>query len=70
MNLYKTNYIDDAQPVGRNECATWVGTQSDAAKTRKQLKADGMRDIETVDTDVLTDKAGLLTFLNMWCAVR
>lgn len=70
MNLYKTNYLDDAQPAGRIERAVWVGTQSDAAKNRKQLKADGMRDIETDDTDVPTDKSGLMNFLNMWCAVR
>lgn len=70
MNFYKTTYLDDARPPGRNECASWDGTQADAGKTRKQLKVEGMRDIETKDADVPTDKAGLLRFLNLWCAVR
>ena len=69
MKLYKTTYIDDGQLTNRNECASWDGTQTDAAKTRRQLKTDGMRNIETTDTDVLTDKANLLAFLNKWCIV-
>lgn len=70
MRLYKTNYIDDAAQPGRGDRAAWAGTQADAGKDRKKLKADGMRSIVTEETDVLTDKGSLLRFLNQWCAVR
>ena len=72
MRLYKTNYPDDDATGGasRNELAVWCGTKSDAASDRKRLKVDGMRDIETEEVDVPTDKAGLLTFLSTWCIVR
>ena len=66
MRLYKTNYIDDAADVGRQERASWAGTQADAAKDRKRLKAEGMLKISTNEVDVPTDKAGLLAHLNMW----
>ena len=69
MRLYKTKFIDDEQPQGRNECATWCGTQSDAGKDRKRLKSEGMRNIETQEVEVPTNKESLLAFLNQWAAV-
>jgi hypothetical protein len=44
----------------------WVGTQSDAGKTRKELVADGFKraEITTDEVDVPTNKEGLLAFLN------
>lgn len=65
MRLYLTSYIDDE--VEKNDsiqCGVYVGTQSDAAKCRKDLKAKGMRKIETKEVDVPTDKAGLMAYLN------
>lgn len=61
MKLYKTIYFDDETETAK---AQWVGTQADAGRLRQSLKADGMREIVTNETDVPTDKAGLLAFLN------
>lgn len=69
MRLYKTNYIDDGADPGRQERASWAGTQADAGKDRKRLKAEGMRGIVTNEVDVPTDKAGLLAYLSMWGVV-
>jgi hypothetical protein len=64
MKLYKTEYLDDGALENRQNRIVWDGTQTDAAKTRKRLKGEGMRDIETFDVEVPTDKKGLLEFLN------
>lgn len=69
MRLYKTSYTDDAADPNRDERATWAGTQAEASADRKRLKAAGMRDIITNETEVPTDKKGLLAFLNMWGVV-
>ena len=47
----------------------WVGSQADAAKKRKELVSSGFKraEIETVEVDVPTDKAGLLAWLNRSC---
>ena len=47
----------------------WVGSQADAAKKRKELVSSGFKraEIETVEVDVPTDKAGLLAWLNKSC---
>ena len=44
----------------------YVGTQAEAAATRKAYMALGAtrKDIESVEVDVPTDKAGLMAFLN------
>lgn len=63
MKLYRTTYTDDA-PSNTLIQVRWDGTQSDAAKRRKSLKADGMRSITTTDEAVPTDKPGLLKYLN------
>ncbi|MCA9233252.1 MAG: hypothetical protein KDA57_21590 [Planctomycetales bacterium] len=45
----------------------WVGSQAEAATTRKTLVADSgyqRKDIDTTEVDVPTDKKGLLAFLN------
>lgn len=63
MKLYK---ISTQHPEGNNKLV-WVGTQADAAKTRKGLvEVDGFKraQIATEEIDVPTDKAGLLAFLN------
>jgi len=64
MKLYKTLYTDDLDENPAIRKVHWDGTQTDASKLRKSLKTEGMREIVTVPTDVPTDKAGLLTFLN------
>lgn len=61
MKLYKTTYIDDAAAT---TIAEWDKAAGDASKARTRLKKEGMREIETKDVDVPTDKAGLLKFLN------
>lgn len=61
MKLYRTHYLDDQFD---RITSVYDGTQADAAARRKSLKADGMRNIETKDEDVPTDKAGLITHLN------
>lgn len=70
MRLYKTTFLDDAADPGRNECASWAGTQAEAASDRKKHKTAGMREIETEEVDVPTDKKGLLQFLSQWAIVR
>lgn len=64
MRLYKTTFIDDAKEGAT--CATWSGTQADAGKDRKAMKSEGMRNVETEEVEVPTDKKGLLEFLNQW----
>ena len=63
MRLYLTSYIDD-EKNDSVQCGNYVGTQADAAKSRKNLKGLGMRNIETKEVEVPTDKAGLMTYLN------
>lgn len=63
MRLYLTSYLDDQ----KNDTVlqgVYHGTQSDASRSRVALKKDGMRNIETKDIDVPTDKAGLMGYLN------
>lgn len=69
MKLYRTNYIDDVLNEDKKDTTEmlmshWSGTQADAALRRKNMKTDGMRQIETIDVDFPTDKAGLLNWLN------
>ncbi len=70
MRLYMTMFVDDAAKPERNEGTSWSGTQADAGKDRKRLKAEGMRNIVTEEVDVPTDKAGLISFLSKWAVVR
>lgn len=65
MKLYKIV----AKPDSSNPADTqthWVGSQADAASRRKQLVTDGFKrvEIETIEHDIPTDKAGLLAWLN------
>jgi hypothetical protein len=63
MKLYKTTYVDGhVAPPEKKAC--WQGTQNDAAARRKELKTEGMSNVETKDVDVPTDKPGLLAWLN------
>ena len=65
MRLYLTSYIDDQPETGPSgQRSFYNGTQSDASKSRVALKKEGMRNIETKDVDVPTDKAGLMAYLN------
>ena len=61
MRLYLTSYIDDESAKVKR---TFTGTQADASKGRVALKKDGMREIETKEVEVPTDKAGLIGYLN------
>ena len=63
MRLYLTYYIDD-QKNDTIQQGVYHGTLSDASKSRVALKKEGMRNIETKEVDVPTDKAGLMTYLN------
>ena len=64
MKLYLTSYLDDSEDRDTDQCKVYHGTQADASKGRVALKKDGMRNIETKDVDVPTDKAGLIAYLN------
>ena len=69
MNLYQTKYFDPNSSKGDGSLgsaveAAWSGTQAQASKDRVSLKKNGMMDIETVDTEVPTNKKDLLAFLN------
>lgn len=63
MKLYR---IVAASEKGADIITRWVGTQSDAAKTRKELVADGFKraELSTEEVDVPTNKEGMLEFLN------
>lgn len=61
MKLYATIYTDGETDKSYTR---FVGTQSDASKTRVALKKDGMTAISTDDAEVPTDKAGLIAYLN------
>ena len=63
MKLYRVIGNSDKQKV------IWVGSQSDAAKARKELMAQGFKRAEllTEDVDIPTDKVGLLKWLNENC---
>ena len=60
MKLYRVSGNSDKQKV------IWAGSQSDAAKARKELIAQGFKRAEllTEEVDVDTKKEGLLAFLN------
>ena len=60
MKLYRVIGNSDKQKV------IWVGSQSDAAKARKELIAQGFKRAEliTEEVDIDTKKEGLLAFLN------
>ena len=60
MKLYRVSANSDVQK------AVWVGTQSDAAKARKEFLADGFKraELSTEEVDVPTNKEGLIAFLN------
>jgi hypothetical protein len=60
MKLYRITGNSDTQSV------IWAGSQSDAAKARKELLAQGFKRAEmlTEEVEVPTGKAGLLEFLN------
>lgn len=59
MKLYRVIGNSDKQKV------IWAGSQSDAAKARKELIMSFKRaELLTEEIDVDTKKEGLLTFLN------
>ena len=60
MKLYRVSANADVQKI------VWVGTQSDAAKARKEFVSDGFKraELSTEEVDVPTNKEGLLEFLN------
>ena len=62
MRLYQVTARADGAPAR----TAWVGSESDAARTRAALTADGFhrKDVSTLFVDVPTDKVGLIAFLN------
>lgn len=62
MRLYLTSYIDEQNDNVHQR--VHHGTQADASRSRKELKREGMLNIETKEVDVPTDKAGLMGYLN------
>lgn len=66
MRLYKivaSNKNDDGPLVSETH---WVGSLSEGVSARKQLALTGFsrKEITETETEVPTDKAGLLAFLN------
>lgn len=70
MRLYKiTASVDhptSADGDARLKVTKYVGSQAEAAATRKELLDQGAtrKGTETFEVDVPTDKAGLMAFLN------
>ena len=67
MRLYKiTATAPDTEPGLPNTRITWVGSKAEGVQARKKLADDGWKrkEVEEVEVDVPTDKAGLLDFLN------
>ena len=62
MKLYRITATQD----GEVKEVIWTGSQTESAKTRKELNAKGFKraEIDTEEVDVPTNKDGLLTFLN------
>lgn len=62
MKLYRISATQDAEVKE----VVWVGSQSDAAKARKDMVGQGFKRaaIETEEVDIDTKKDGLLAFLN------
>jgi hypothetical protein len=61
MLFYKTIYTPAASTV---EMCKWGSSQTDASKTRAQLKRDGFKVVGTQTVDIPTGKGGLLDWLN------
>lgn len=59
MQLYKINYQSNTDQMAR-----WCGSQTDAAKTRAELRSAGHKVIDTKTVDVPTAKGPLLAWLN------
>ena len=68
MKLYRVSGNSDRQFDAKSDFRSviWAGSQSDAAKARKELIENGFKRTEllTEDIDVPTNKEGLLDFLN------
>lgn len=65
MRLYKiSTTLSDAAESKR--VTKFVGSQVEAASVRKDLVAQGVKrkDIESIEVEVPTDKAGLMEYLN------
>ena len=68
MRLYKITSSVVQSPAFSDKpgCTLFVGTQAEAASARVKFMAQGAtrKEIESVEVDVPTDKAGLMAFLN------
>jgi hypothetical protein len=62
MNLYKTSGVTSATPGDTKN--QWSGSLADASKDRVAMKKAGLKAVESIPTEVPTDKAGLIAFLN------
>ena len=66
MRLYKITAKNPSDTSLPDTHTTWVGSKAEGVQARKKLADDGWKrkEIEEVEVDVPTDKAGLLEFLN------
>lgn len=60
MRLYLTSAEDDSGMIIKR----WSGTQADAGKQRKEMRAQGLSFVETDEVDFPTTKAELIHYLN------
>lgn len=60
MRLYCTSGEDDNGMTIKR----WSGTQADAGKQRKEMRAQGLSFVETDEVDFPTTKAELIHYLN------
>ena len=61
MKLYKTTYTDT---VENRKATSWTASQATASADRTRLKREGFKDIKTADAEIVTNKEGILAFLN------
>ncbi len=71
MRLYKTTAVgkateNDDGTSSQEVQVRWAGSQAEAATNRKTFVSMGFKraEVNTVEVDVPTNKAGLLEFLN------
>ena len=62
MKLYCTT--GETTELPPKVTSKWSGSLSDASKARVALKKEGLKGVGTAEVEVLTNKTGLLEFLN------
>jgi len=66
MRLYKITAKNPSEANLPDTETVWVGSKSEGVVARKKMADDGWKrkEITEVETEVPTDKTGLLAFLN------